>query len=84
MYFAHNGPYIGLSIPLQRVTSLRRRVHTDVPAASFWLRRVLTTTGAETRQVYRAMGVGGGACSAPLSCFLFVFFRISTVMNKEM
>jgi len=31
---AHNGD---MSIRLQRVTSLRRRAHANVPAASYWL-----------------------------------------------
>jgi len=34
-----------LYIPLQRVTSLRRGALTDVPAASYWLRRVLDDGG---------------------------------------
>jgi len=38
--FAHNGPYGGMSIPLQRVTSLCRRAQANVPAASSWLRRI--------------------------------------------
>jgi len=33
--------YGGTSIPLQRVTSLRRCVQANAPAASYWLRRVL-------------------------------------------
>ena len=41
--FAHNGHYGGyrLSMPLQRVTSLRRRARSHTPAASYWLRRVV-------------------------------------------
>jgi len=43
-------------MPLQRVTSLRRRAQADAPAASYRLRRVLqTTAGAETRRVRRAV-----------------------------
>jgi len=30
-----------MSIPLQRVTSLRCRRHANAPAASYWLRRIL-------------------------------------------
>jgi len=47
MYFRlcgwrHNG---GVSILLQRVTSLRRRAQANAPAASYWLRRVLDDGG---------------------------------------
>jgi len=45
---AHSGPYGGRSIPLQRVTSLRRRAQANAPAASYWLRRVLND--ADSRQ----------------------------------
>ena len=38
--FAHNGPYEGMSIPLQRVMSLRRRAQDNAPVASYWPRRV--------------------------------------------
>ena len=38
---AHNGPYGGMPIPLQRVTSLRRRAQANAPAASYWSLRVL-------------------------------------------
>jgi len=38
--FARNGPCGGISIPLQRMTSLRRRVQANAPAAWYWLRRV--------------------------------------------
>jgi len=38
--FAHNGPYEGMSIPLQRVMSLRRRAKDNAPVASYWPRRV--------------------------------------------
>jgi len=40
--------------PLQRVTSLRRRVHVNAPAASYWLRRVVDEASAETGRVRRA------------------------------
>ena len=33
--FAHDEPYGGMCVPLQRVTSLRRRVQTNVPSASY-------------------------------------------------
>jgi len=33
--FARNGPYLGMSISLQPVTSLRRRAQANVPAASY-------------------------------------------------
>jgi len=64
--FAHNVPY--RSILPQRVASLRRRVQANTPAASYWLRRVLATAGAETGQVHRARGVGGGVCNATSFC----------------
>ena len=38
--FARYGPYGGVSIPLQRVTPLRRRAQANVPAASCLFRRV--------------------------------------------
>ena len=41
----HNGPRAGVSIPLQRVTSLRRRVQANAAAASYRLRRVLGACG---------------------------------------
>jgi len=38
--FAPNGPYEGMSTPLQRVTLLRlRHSQASAPAASYWLRR---------------------------------------------
>jgi len=43
--FAHNGPYGGISMPLQRVTSLRRLAQVNAPAASHWLRRDLDDGG---------------------------------------
>ena len=68
MTFAHNGPYGGMSTPLQRVTSLRRRTQDNVPSASYWLRCVRARAGAEIRRVVGARGSGGGACNAPLPC----------------
>jgi len=38
--FAYNGIYKGMSIPLQQVAPLRRRVQDNAPAASCWLRHV--------------------------------------------
>jgi len=35
----HNGPCGGMWVTLQRVTSMRRRVRVDDPAASCWLLR---------------------------------------------
>ena len=43
--FTHNGPDRGMSTPLQRVTSLRRRAQANTPAASYWLRCVLDDGG---------------------------------------
>jgi len=37
--FARNGPYVGVPMPLQRVTSLRRRAQAHAPAASYCLSR---------------------------------------------
>ena len=50
---AHNGPYEGMSIPLQRVTSLRRRAQgrPNVPAVSYWLDRVLDVIGCRDASV---------------------------------
>jgi len=42
---ARNGPYGGMSTPLRRVTSLRRRAQANAAAASYWLRRVLDDGG---------------------------------------
>jgi len=39
--FARNGPDGGMSTPLLRVTSMRRRAQADAPAASYWSRRFL-------------------------------------------
>jgi len=75
--FAYNGLYGGVSVPLQQVTSLRRRAQANAPAASYCLRRSCTKVGAEARRVHRASGSGGGACSAPLPpCFWNAIFCI--------
>jgi len=34
--YTHSGPYGGTSMPLQRVTSLRRRAQAKDPAALYW------------------------------------------------
>ena len=39
--FIHDAPYGGMLVPLQRLTSLRRRAQANGPAASYRLRRVL-------------------------------------------
>jgi len=51
-----------MSIPPQRVTSLRsRRAQANGPATSYRLRRVLqTTAGAETRHKFIVQGLRGG------------------------
>jgi len=41
----NNGSHESISIPLQRVTSLRRRAQANAPAASYWLRRVIDDGG---------------------------------------
>jgi len=41
--FAHNWPYGGMPIPLQQVTSLRRRVQANVPDASYYQSSIADT-----------------------------------------
>ena len=41
----NNGSHESISIPLQRVMSLRRRAQANAPAASYWLRRVIDDGG---------------------------------------
>ena len=54
---ARNGPYGGMSTPLRRVTSLRRRAQANAAAASYWLRRVSDDGGRrDYRWVHRAKG----------------------------
>ena len=36
--------------------------HANAPAASYWLRRVQRTVGADTRRVRCARTAGGGVC----------------------
>ena len=81
----YSGPDGGISLPLQRVTSLRRRAQADAPAASYRLRRVLwATAGAETRRVHRARGAAGGeACNASLPRFHRFHFRILRCVSCE-
>jgi len=50
------------SIPLQRVTSLRRRAQANAPAASHWLQR-LRAPRLDESIVQRVPAVGGGACN---------------------
>ena len=62
-------------MPLQRVTSLRRRAKANAPAPSYWLRRVVV---AEIRRVHRAGG--GGAERAIMlesTCNCYMFGRIA-------
>ena len=66
--FAHNGPYGGMSIALQRVTSLRRRAQANAPAASYWLPRILDDGGRRDWTSPLCEGCRGGACCAPLPC----------------
>jgi len=68
--FARNGPYADMSIPLQRLASLRRCV--VVRRLTPLLRRigcVVLDDGwrRNYRRVRRARGDGGGACNAPLA-----------------
>jgi len=56
------------SMPVQRVTSLRRRGLANAADASNWLRRVLDHVGAETGRVHRARGAGGRARGASVLC----------------
>ena len=46
---------------MRRITPLLRRIS----HVASW-----TTAGAETRRVFRARGVGGEACNAPLYCLI--------------
>jgi len=71
--FAHNGPYMGISIQLQRVTPLHRRAPFNAPAASYWFRRAVTTVGGETGRVQSPRGAGDGVCNAVLPCFRLCF-----------
>jgi len=54
-----------MSIPLQRVTSLRLSAQANAPAASYRLHRVLEDGG---RRDAPYEGVGGEARNAPLPC----------------
>jgi len=65
---AHNEPCGGVSIPLLRVTSLRRRARANAPAASYWLRRVLDDGGRRdwTSPSCKGCTAGGEVCHAPL------------------
>ena len=56
------------SMPMQLVTSLRRRGLANAADASNWLRRVLDHVGAETGRVHRARGAGGRARGASVLC----------------
>ena len=55
-----------MSVPLQRVTSLRRRAQASTPVASYWLRRVLDDGGRRQLTSPSIAGCPGGACNAPL------------------
>ena len=65
--------YGGLSIALQRVTSLRRRSQASAPVASCPIDH---DERRDYRRVHRARGAGGGACSALTPCFLFAGRRL--------
>jgi len=68
----YDGPCKDTLTALQRATSLHRRAQDNAPAASCWLRRVLDTTGAESRRVHRERGAGSVACNAPMHrCVVF-------------
>ena len=54
---------MGMSIPLLRVTSLRRCAQANTPAASL-LPRDLDDDVRRTRRVHCARGAGGRACNA--------------------
>jgi len=53
-------------MPLQRVTSLRRRAQANAPAASYWSCRIVDGAGAVTGRVHREKGAGEGDCNSPL------------------
>jgi len=77
--FAHNGAYRRVSIPLQRVTSLRRRAQANASAASHRLRRVQSTAAAETKRVHHVRCTGDRACNAPLTCVTCLLCCVSMV-----
>jgi len=52
-----------MPIPLQRVTSLRRRALANAPVASYWLYRAQRAPRLDEFIVQ-----GGGACTAQLPC----------------
>ena len=68
-----SGSYGGLSIALQRVTSLRRRSQASAAVASCPIDH---GERRDYRRVHRARGAGGGACSALTPCFLFAGRRL--------
>jgi len=67
-HIAHNGPYRDMSIPLQRVTSLRRRAQDWYWLAVCCLRRILDDGGRRNLTSPSCKESGGGACNAPLPC----------------
>ena len=56
-----------MSIPLQRVASLRRRAQANAPAASQWSRRVLYTVDDGGRSGVLGWGVYAGIRRIPTS-----------------
>ena len=57
--FSDNGPRGGTSIPLQRVTSLRRRAQANAPAASYRLSFVLENDGRRDWTIPSCKGMPG-------------------------
>ena len=71
-----------VSIPLQRVTPLRRRAQANAPAASYWFRRVLwTTAGRRDKTSPSCRGAGGEACNAPSHCLIIYNFISPSYMT---
>jgi len=70
-------------MPLQRVTSLRRRAQANAPAASYSCRVLFQmTAGAETRRVYRARGTGRRGQS--LQCIsALLLYRVLCCCQQE-
>ena len=70
--FAHNG---GMSIPLQQVTSVRRHVWVNDPAASYWLRCVPDDGGRRDCTSPLCKECGGGACKYATTIALLIVNR---------
>ena len=59
--FFHNGPYVSMSLPLQRE-------RTNAPVASYWWCTVLDDCGSETRRVLRGCRGRSLRCTVAFVC----------------